>query len=163
MIIDFEYEKLRRSDHQEVFTDLLNGFLDVFLTSDREDRESLLTGFIEGLDLGPKSLTHLVHAYFNNSDVQFAVDNIIMRTPLNIIGNVVEFIEACWPQEKNLVKRFKVLLIGFSIKKLKAYDSSHCMDLIESYLLGKDDTLEMQIISPVPNILKFPSHFYQGA
>jgi hypothetical protein len=161
MIIDFEYEKLKRSDHQEVFVDLLDGFLDIFLSSDKEDREGLLTEFIEGLDLGPKSLTHLVHAYFKNTDVQFAVDNIIMRTPLNVIGNVVEFIEACWPQEKNLVKRFKVLLIGFSIKKFKAYDDFHCLEIIEEYLLGKDDMLELQIMSPIPNILTFPSHIQQ--
>ncbi len=163
MIINFEHEKLKRSDYQEVFVSLTSEFLDLFLISDRDDREGLLTKFIEELDLGPKSLTHFVHAYFNNTDVQFAVDNIMTRTPLDVICNVVEFIEACWPQEKNLVKRFKVLLIGFSIKKLKASESSCFGDLIENYLLGKDDTLEMQIISPTPNVLKFPARFHQGA
>ncbi len=160
MIIDFESEKLKRSDYQDVFVDLLDDFLDLFLTSEKDEREGLLTNFLEKLDLGPKPLTHFVQSYFNNQEVQCSVDAILLRIPLHGLANVVDFMEACWPQEKNLVKRFKVLLIGFSIKKLKTAD--YLIDMMADYLLGKSNWLETHIISPVPNVLEFPSRGRQG-
>ena len=160
MIIDFEHEKLKRSDYHDLCIDLLEEFLDDFLTSDKESREGLITEFIEDLDLGPKPISCFVRAYFSDSNIQFALDNILTRVPLSALSNVVEFIEVCWPQEQTLVKRMKVLLIGFGIKKIKLQSSPVFMESVERYFSGKSNALEDEILSPTLNVLQFPASFH---
>jgi len=155
-VINFEYERLKRSDYKNIEV-LLEDLLDLFFTSDKESREDLLKKFLKDLDLGTPPLTHLVQAYFKNPNVQTSVDIIITPTPLSILSNIVEFIESFWPQEKILIKKLKILLIGCSIKKLNRKNYSGMLESIESYLLGYDTTLETEIMSPDSNILSFSS------
>jgi hypothetical protein len=165
MIIDFESEMLKRSDCQDVCEDLLENLLYAVGASDDDlQKEDLLKKFIQALNLGPTPLTHLVRTYFRNADAQFTTDTILKEVPLSILSNLVELIETSWPQEKTLVKRFKVLLIGFGTKKLKLRGSfrnssggSWMIERIEDYLLDKDNALEAEILSPPSNVLKFPS------
>jgi len=158
LIIDFEYERLKRSNHQEDCVDLLEKLLYSFGISDEDlKKEDYLKTFVKELELGPTPLTHFVRTYFNDSDAQFSADNILKEVPLHILSNLVEFIEDCWPQEKTLVKRFKVLLIGFGLKKLKLKSSTSTLSRIVSYLLDGKGTLEDEILSPPSNILRFPS------
>lgn len=157
MIIDFEQEKLRRSDQEEACLDLLEGLLDPFLLSEKADRESLLTSFFEGLNLGPRPLTHFVRAYYNNRNVAFIVDTILSRAPLDVLSTVVDFVEACWPQEKAMVKRFKVILIGFGMKRLRFDETGRLYECLADYLLGRDDSLEVDVLQPASTVLEFPS------
>jgi hypothetical protein len=165
MVINFESERLKRSDYQNVCEDLLEKLLYAFCPSDGEtEKEDFLKTFLKELDLGSTPLTHLVRTYFSSPDAQFSADNILKEISLPVLGNIVEFIEGCWPQEKLLIKKLKVLLIGFGLKKLKIKDSfwsslgnSSIIEHIEDYLLGKDDTLEIEILSPPSNVLPFPS------
>lgn len=162
MIIDFESEKLKRYDYQYACEELLENLLYSFCISDEDcEKEAVLKKFVKELNLGSTPLTHLIRTYFNNPDAQFAANNILAALSLNTLGNIVEFIETCWPQEKILVNKFKVLLMGFNIKKLKlrglfgnSLKKISMIDLIEDYLLEKDNTLEAEILSPPSNILK---------
>jgi hypothetical protein len=165
MVINFEGEKFKRADYQNVCEELLEDFLYSFCISDEDSKkEDALKTFVKELNLGPTPLTHFVRTYFHNPDAQFSANNILKEVPLSVLKNVVEFIGSCWPQEQSLVKKLSVLLIGFDLKKIKMKGPSpmrnspgKILERIGNYLLDNNNSLETEILSPSSNVIMFPS------
>ena len=155
-VVNFEQEKAKRLDYTKICSGLLENLLGVFLGAEEKDHEGLLTSFMEGLDLGSKPITHFLHTYQSSSNAQKMMKTVLGGVSLDVLSNVVDFIEICFPQEKNLVHKMKVVLIGFSIGKLNFHRSPFLEISVQDYLLGYYPELEEEILSPLSNILHFP-------
>ena len=157
-IINFQQERLKRMGSEEMCLYVLESFFGSLVESDPSSRELLMREFLDTLTLGPRPISQIAFSYFRNDKVAALVDAVVERLPDHMLANLIEFAEKRWPEDKETLKKLKVILIGLTDGTIPSEDYIKASSLVERYLTQNDAALEMLVMHPKPTVIPFPSH-----